>query len=667
MPRRSPESGDPVRSFQMGQGMLTLSRREATCLFAVALFAPGTALGGGGAKLKLRLLATSDLHCYLESYDYYHDAPEDNVGLVRIATLVKTARREVPNALLFDNGDLIQGNPLGDLAAHEDASGAHGLHPVIRAMNALGYDGAVPGNHDFNFGLDFLEATIKGAKFPYVLANVDRAGGGSLLPPYAILERDAIDEGGKTHRLKIGIIGLVTPQIMLWDKARLEGLVTSADIIERARRIAPEVRAKGADLVIALCHSGFDTRPAHGMDENVAYHLTEVAGIDAVITGHQHRVFPDPAYATMPDADVVTGAIHHLPTVMPGFYGSHLGVVDLDLVAVDGGWRVVAAKAEARPISRREGGKTVPVVASDPDLVAVVAEDHRRTLAYVRQPIGHTTRPINSFFAVVEPDAGTTIVNAIQRRATETALQGGQYAGLPILSAAAPFRAGGSPGPDNYTDIPAGEIAIKNVADLYLYANTLHAVRVTGAELREWLEMSATLFRRIDPSVTAPQMLVQPGVPTFNFDTVSGVTYRIDLTESPRYDRGGHLVAPDSHRIRDLAFAGKPVADDAAFIVATNNYRANGGGNFPGLDGHGIVLASPDILQNVIADYIRSEKEITPSIEANWRFVPIAARVDVEFESAPKAKALLADHRRVSWVGPGNNGFDLYRLDLREG
>ena len=531
---------------------------------------------------------------------------------------------------------------------------------------ACRYDAAVPGNHDFNYGLEFLAGAISGARFPYVLANVDRAGGGSLLPPYVILDRIFADATGKPQQIRIGLIGLVTPQIMMWDKPHLDGRVTAADIVARAKQLAPEIRAKGADIVIALAHTGFDTKPMRGMDENAAFYLTAEGGVDAVITGHQHRVFPDASYASMQDADIAQGRIHGHPSVMPGFYGSHLGVIDLELTKLGGSWRIVAANAEARPIFRRDRGKVIPAVASDPELTAVVAPYHQRTLTYVRQPIGRATRPINTFFALVEPGPSIAIVNAVQSWAVRKGLKGGEYEKLPLLSAAPPFRAGGSPGPDYYTDIPAGELAIKNVADLYLYPNTLQAVRVTGAELREWLEMSAILFHQIDPRSAAPQMLVGNG-PSFNWDTISGVTYRIDLTEPPRYDRSGRLIAADRHRICALAYGGGPVADDAVFVVATNNYRANGGGFFPGLDGGNVVLASPDILQNVIADYIREVREVMPAADANWRFGAIDTPVDVRFQTSPKAKAFVADHKRITLIGPGDDGFDLYRLDLRPG
>ena len=651
----------------MSEKSLTVTRREAAFFLAVAIVAPGAAFAASSPRLRLRVLATSDLHSYLESYDYYHDEPDDSVGLVRVATLIAAARRELPNTLLLDNGDLIQGNPLSDLVARERPPTAALPHPVIKAMNALGYDAGTPGNHDFNYGLELLNATIKGAKFPYVSANVDRVGGGTLLPPYAILKREFVDAEGVKRTVKVGVLGLVTPQIMMWDKAHLEGRVTAADILERATLYAAEIRSRGAEIVIALAHTGFDTRPAKDMDENMAYHLTSVAGLDAVISGHSHRVFPDPAYASMPDADVAHGTIHQRGTVMPGFYGSHLGVIDLDLVQVGGNWRVEGAKAEARPISRRQGGKTTALVASDPMLASVVAEDHRQTLAYVRRPIGSTTRPIHTFFSVVEPDAATAVVNEVQKQAVAIALKGGAYQDLPILSAASPFRSGGFPGPDYYTDIPAGTVAIKNIADLYLYANTLQAVSVSGADLREWLEMSAIVFRRIDPAVATPQMLVETRIPIYTFDTMSGVTYRIDLTQPPRYERNGNLVAPDAHRIRDLSFAGKPIADNARFVVATNDYRASGGGNFPGLKGASVIFASPDVMQTVIANYLQTRKEITPIVEQCWRFAPMPASVDVRFESAPKAKGYLPPNGRIRWVGPGNNGFDLYQLDLRQG
>ncbi len=649
----------------MVENTLVLTRREAVFFVAVAVTAPGMALAQADTHLKIRLLAVSDLHCYLEAYDYYHDAPEDTVGLVRIASLVKAAKAESPNALLFDNGDLLQGNPLGDLVALGGPLRKGTVHPVIKAMNAMGFDAATPGNHDFNYGLEFLDSAIAGAKFPYVLANVDKAAGGSWLPPYNIIERTFTDSAGKSHKVKIGVLGLVTPQIAMWDKGHLEGRVTAADIVGAAREYAPEIRAKGADLVVALCHSGFNTHPAEGMDENAAYYLSEDMAVDVVITGHQHRVFPDPSYSSMADADLAAGTIHGHPTVMPGFYGSHLGVVDLELVPSGKGWKIAAAKAEARPISQRDHGKVVPTVPSDPELAALIAPDHQKTLAYIRQPIGRTTLPINTYFASIGPDAGVAIVNAVQTWAVRKALAGGQYADLPLLSAASPFRAGGQPGPDYYTDIPAGPIAIRNVADLYVYTNTLQAVRVTGAQVREWLEAAVGYFRQIDPANPAPQMLVGTA-PAYSCDTISGVTYTIDLTKPARYDRVGKVTSPDNRRIAGLAYGGKPIADDAVFIVATNSYRANGGGNFPGLDGSNVILASPDIIQNVIADYIRETKEITPAAEPNWRFAAIAGPAEVHFQSSPKAKAYADIHRNVTWIGPGENGFDLYRLDLRE-
>ena len=621
-------------------------------------------------RVTLHVLATSDLHMYLKDYDYYADRPDSDVGLVRVAPLIRQARAASPNTILVDNGDTIQGGPMGDWAVQELRNGTNQPHPAIDAMNALAFDAAVLGNHEFNFGLDVLDRVYGAAKFPVLAGNVFRLDGDAnpandqpLYPAYTILARELVDAAGRKHTVRIGLLGLLTPQIMTWDKDKLEGKVETRDIVDTARQLVPEMKAKGADVIVALSHAGLSPQPRQGGDENASAYLAALDGIDAIVSGHSHRVFPGPDYKGFPGADLDRGTIRGKPAVMPGSFGSHLGVITLTLEKAGDRWTVVEGRGEARPIVTRVDNRPTPVADADPALVERLAPAHQGTLDYVRQPVGRTTGQIHSYFSLIQDTPAVDLVAKAQRAYMRTALQGRPEASLPILSAVAPFKSGGRPGPEYYTDIPAGEIAIRNVADLYVYPNQLTAVRVTGAQVREWLEMSARLFNRIDPAKTTPQMLVDRRIPSYSFDILDGVTYAIDLTQPARYDRNGRVVAPEARRITDLRHEGRPVAEDQIFLVVTNNYRANGGGSFPGLDGKNVVYQAPDTAQQAIIDHIRSVGTVKPATDRTWRFAPIPGATII-FDSSPKAEALLAEAPGLSVVGPGENGFTNYRLDL---
>ncbi|MGF7209464.1 2',3'-cyclic-nucleotide 2'-phosphodiesterase/3'-nucleotidase [Skermanella aerolata] len=638
-------------------------------IFALALGA-ATALGGAGtasahSTVHLRLLGTTDLHVNVLPYNYYSDKEDVTVGLARTAGLIAKARAESKNSLLLDNGDTIQGNPLGDFVARERGLKKGDVHPVYKAMNLLKYDATTVGNHEFNYGLDFLASAHSGLTFPVVAANVEIAGSDrTYLKPYEILTRQVTDEQGQVHSLKIGVIGFVTPQITTWDKSALADKVTTSDIVDAARKYVPELRSQGADIVVALCHSGLSADPRHGMEENAAWYLTEVPGIDAVVTGHPHQVFPGPDFVGLPEADSAKGTIHGVPVVMPGFWGSHLGVIDLTLTNGDGKWSVADSAVAVRPIYETRDKQRVALADSDLAIVEVLSADHEATLAYVRQPVGETTALINSYFALVQDDPSIQIVTNAQAWYVKRLLQGTEYESMPVLSAGAPFKAGGRGGPDYYTDIPAGKIAIRNTADLYLYPNTVRAVVMTGAQIREWLEASAGAFNRIDPNASGEQALLNPSFPSYNFDVIDGVSYRIDVSQPARYDGDGKLAAPEAHRIRDLSHGGKPIDDGRKFVVVTNNYRAGGGGKFPGLDGTNIVVEAPDENRTALINYIFDQKTIDPASDGNWSLSPIGGAAEVTFLSSPKARDAIPPVSRIGYLGDGGNGFGKYRIDL---
>lgn len=619
----------------------------------------------------LRIMETTDLHVHVFPYDYYADRPSDLVGLARTANHINDVRSEAQNSILVDNGDLLQGSPMGDYIAYERGMKDGDMHPIITAMNALKYDVATLGNHEFNYGLDFLLKSLSGADFPFVSANVVKEMASSarndktLIKPYVILDRDVVDGSGQTHPIKIGLIGFVPPQIMTWDRKHLEGNVEVRDIVDTARAYIPEMKEKGADLIIALNHSGIGAaKHTEGM-ENTSVPLAELDGIDALVTGHSHLVFPSPAFDGLAAVDAKNGLIHGKPTVMGGFWGSHLGLIDLMIERSGNEWRVVTSAVETRPISMRgDGGKITALAESDLHLLNSVADVHDETLQYIRRAVGKTATPLHSYFALVADDPSVQIVSNAQLWYLKDMFIGTEHDGLPLLSAAAPFKAGGRAGPEYYTDVAPGNVAIKNVADLYLYPNTIRAVRITGAQLKGWLERSAGMFLQVKAGVT-DQPLLNPEFPSYNFDVIDGVTYKIDVSQPSRFDSHGALVDEHATRILDLAYDGTPVTDNMEFIVATNNYRAGGGGGFPGADGSTIIFEGPDTNRDIIVRYIVEQGIVDPKADNNWTFAPLGDTT-VVFETGPKANKHLDELTsiQIEFAGDGADGFARFRISL---
>ena len=637
-----------------------------TAAALLALAACSTTPPGPPPRVELRILETADIHMNLLAWDYYQDRATDDYGLDRTATLIQAARAEATNSLLFDNGDLLQGSPLGDFVARIQPLKAGAVHPAYKALNHLGVDAANIGNHEFNFGLPFLRQAIAGAKFPYVSANVHIDDGDGnpdndvhAFAPYVILKRTFTDTTGRRHDLKVGVIGFVPPQIMVWDRSHLQGLLTVRDMRETAQRLVPQMRAEGADIVVAIPHSGFERGETPRFAENSVARLAEVPGIDAILFGHSHAEFPSPAFAQYAKVDLARGTINGVPSVMPGRWGDHLGVIDLSLERRDGRWAVADSRAHIRPIRDRATRKAL--VASDPAIAALVAAEHAGTLAYVRGEVARTTAPIHSYFAQVADDPSVQLVSQAQLAYGRRVLQGTEFEGLPLLSAAAPFKTGGRQGMGYFTDIPPGPLAVRNVADLYIYPNTVHIVRLTGAQVREWLEMSAGAFNRIDPQGPAEQNLINPAFPSFNFDTLDGLSYAVDLRQPARYDRNGKLVAPEARRIVDLRLQGRPLDEAMRFAVVTNNYRASGGGDFPGLDGKNTIVEAPDENRQVLIEYLRAQGTVNPTADANWRVLPVPG-IKLRFTSSNKGIAHLAQQPRVKLVRDNGDGSALYEL-----
>ncbi len=642
--------------------------------FSATFLAMLTAVGAQAATVDLRLLETTDLHSNMMDFDYYKDTPTEKFGLVRTATLINAARQEVANSVLVDNGDVIQGSPLGDYMAAKGLT-QNEVHPVYKAMNTLDYAVGNLGNHEFNYGLDYLHRALSGAKFPYVNANIiDTKTQKPLFTPYLIKETTVKDKEGKTQTLRIGYIGFVPPQIMTWDKANLSGKVTVNDITETARKYVPEMRSKGADVVVVIAHSGLSAEPYKALAENSVYYLSEVPGVDAILFGHAHAVFPGKDFADIKGADIANGTLNGVPAVMPGMWGDHLGVVDLVLNNDSGKWQVTHSRAEARPIYDAAAKRSL--AAEDSKLVSVLKDSHDATREFVSKPIGKSADNMYSYLSLVQDDPTVQVVNMAQKAYVERYIQGDpDLASLPVLSAAAPFKAGGRKNdPASFVEVEKGQLTFRNAADLYLYPNTLVVVKASGKEVKEWLECSAGQFNQIDPHSSKPQSLINwDTFRTYNFDVIDGVSYQVDVTQPARYDGECQSLNPQAERIKNLTFNGKPIDPNATFLVATNNYRAYGG-KFAGTGESHIAFASPDENRSVLAAWISAESAragaIHPAADNNWRLAPIHSdtALDIRFESSPSAKAAAFIKEKaqypMSQVGSDDIGFAIYKVNL---
>ncbi|HCE3714248.1 2',3'-cyclic-nucleotide 2'-phosphodiesterase [Vibrio parahaemolyticus] len=626
--------------------------------------------------IKLRIIETTDIHTNVMDYDYYKDQPSQQIGLSRAATLVKQAKSEVENSVLVDNGDLIQGSPMGDYMAAKGIQAGE-VHPVYKAMNQLHYDVGNIGNHEFNYGLDFLQNTLAGANFPYINANVfDKKTGEHYFQPYLIKTHSFKDTDGEIHQVKVGYIGFVPPQIMVWDKKNLEGNVVAKDIKETAEKLIPQMKKEGADIIVAIPHSGVSTDPYKLGAENSVYYLTQVKGIDAIAFGHSHAVFPGKGFENLQGVDNNKGTINGVTAVMPGRWGSHVGVMDLVIEQKDGQWKVVEGQSEARPIFDKAAKKSL--AEADQGIIKALEDDHKGTREFVNQPIGKANDVMYSFLALVQDDPTIQIVNLAQKDYVERFIQGDpDLADIPVLSAAAPFKVGGrKDDPNGFTEVESGQLTFRNAADLYLYPNTLVAMKVKGKEVHEWLECSAGQFKHIDVNTTQPQSLIDwDNFRTYNFDVIDGVEYQIDITQPPKYDASCKVINPDSQRIVNLTFNGKPVDPKQDFIIATNNYRAYSN-TFPGTGPDFIAFDSPDENRSVVAAYIsrvsEEKGEVTPSADNNWSFAPIKSdkKLDIRFETSPSEKAskFIQDKGQypMKRVTTDEVGFAIYQIDLNK-
>jgi 2',3'-cyclic-nucleotide 2'-phosphodiesterase/3'-nucleotidase len=532
----------------------------------------------------------------------------------------------------------------------------------------MSYDAGNIGNHEFNYGLPFLSQVtgtnmrIAGADnakncagpgFPLVLSNaLNKADNQPIFKPYVILDRTFKTADGKTVPLKVGVIGVTPTQITMWDKLSLDGKVVTQSAKDAADKYIPEMKKAGADIIVAVAHGGIDDKAYVADTENPINYLSTVPGVTAIVSGHSHSFFPDGSnYSGLKNIDNKKGLVNGIPTVMAGFWGKALGVIKLNLQydAASKAWKTVPTSySELKYINPADDktGNTKVTPEAKPEIGKLIEAEHKATIDFVNSPVGTSEFRISSFFAQVGPTAAMRLINLAQIDYVKTFVKNNlpQYANLPVLSAAAPFKVNfrGT----GFTDIAAGPVAIKNVADLYLYPNTLQAVKITGADVKAWLEVSAKQFNQIDPAKTSDQALMST-FPSYNFDQIEGVTYEIDVTK------------PIGSRIVNLQLNGKAFDAAQEVIVATNNYRAGGGGGFP-LTANQSIIVAQDANRDIIVNYIKTQKNLTQAnhgAKPNWRFVKTTTAGNVLFSSSSDTNALkVAAQDGISNIAKFANG-----------
>jgi 2',3'-cyclic-nucleotide 2'-phosphodiesterase / 3'-nucleotidase len=619
----------------------------------------------------LRIMATTDLHAHLVPYDYFNDRPVHSYGLTRTAALIGQARAEVAQSLLFDNGDFMQGSAIGDYLAR----GRTRLpHSMITAFRQLNYDAGTLGNHEFNYGLPFLSRVLAQAHHPVVSANVMLKRGRDpgldqhYVPPFAILTRRVVDGNGAEHSLKIGVIGFTPPQILQWDRQHLEGRLQVRGMLDAARVWVPRLRRAGAELVIALAHTGIAPRSeTNAVSENCAVDLAAIEGIDVMIAGHSHLTFPGPDHASGTGIDLVAGRLSGKPAVLPGHFGSHLGIIDLGLRRNTwGGWAVVGSRSHLRAVADLDRRQPVSKASATVRAMEASAIDvHRATRRWIRREIGHSDYRLQSYFSLVADNMTLGILAMAQSDYVAAALRGTDLAALPLLSAVAPIKAGGWGGPENYVDIPAGPMAFRHAADLCPFPNTVAALCLDGTEVADWLERSASIYHRVAPG-SQDSLLINDDFASFQQDRIYGLCYDIDLSAPPRYASDGSFVDRTARRIQNVTFRGQPVRANDRFVLATNSFRSGGAGHYVNADRANIVLETKLLSRDMLVRFIQKTGIVAPPELQGWRFAAMQRKTSVVFDSSPLATECLDDPQspRVEPMEMTPAGFRRFRMHL---
>ncbi len=588
---------------------------------------------------RLRLLATTDLHMQLTGFNYVRDKPTETHGLSGLATLIDEARAEAAAegraCLLFDNGDLLQGNAMGAFLARQGPTAAH---PAADCMNALNYDAVGLGNHDFDFGIDHVKGAVAQMKMPVLTSNLTGVEPGPLRQS-AIITCELPQEA---EPLRIGVLSILPRETARWKR---HVLGDSADVVppqDCLRTSIPYLKAQGAELIVVLAHLGIASDKEDQSDCALA--LARVPGVDAIVAGHTHRRFPGRDHSARSGLHPDKGQLEQVPAVMPGHSGSDLAVVDLTINKRSGEeWRVIGHLSRLR--------RNTSQVPAHPAIVAAVAPAHEALRSHLAAPLGRLSKPQHNYFALAAPSGTAALTARAEWLNIKAAL--GSEDGLPLLVASYAHSAGGREGPDQFLNMARGPVLRRHLAGLIPYSNELWAVRITGAQLRERLEHSVSIFSQLRPGSTDVPLL-HPEKPAFDLETIFGVTYQVNP------------CAAVSARIAELMHCGQPVKATQEFLLVTNQYRAAGGGGFAPVDHGNLVVRLPELEETYFSQALLDEDAgfgwgHTPP----WTFAPNLG-VTANIETSPHAAQHLEEiaHFRPEDLGLTRDGFLRLRLSL---
>lgn len=577
----------------------------------------GQAHGVSPSTFRLTVMGTTDTHGNVFNWDYFKDAEytdsaQNDIGLAKISTLVTAVRTErgADSCLLLDAGDTIQGTPLSYYYAKVDPITGGSRHPMATAMNAIGYDAAALGNHEYNYGLDTLRAFERQCDFPLLSANsVDWQSGAAVFPPYLI--KTFAVRGGQS--ITVGILGLVTPGVAIWDRASVEGRVKFNGIVEQGSVMVPRLKAAGCDVVIVSCHSGATPGSSYGdvlpFPENASTQLAQqVPDIDAILVGHAHEEIAE-RFVT----NAKTG--RQVLLTEPLKWGMRLAVMDFDFEKFKGRWQVASAHATLL------NANTVP---ADGKVASLLQPSHDIVITYVNSVVGTSTAAMSAGTARFEDTAAIDFINHVQADAVKKAIVGTADANLPVLSIAAPFN--------REAAIPEGNVTVRDVAGLYIYDNTLLGIKLTGGQVKDYLEFSASYFKQVSGTgpftpeevTNAVSPTTGTPIPDYNYDVMGGfeasLAYDIDVSKSA------------GQRITNLTYDGSAFDPADEFVIAINNYRQSGGGNFPGVASAPVVYNAQVEVRQLLIDWVTARGAIDPITFTtyDWRLTSGGEPVTVE-------------------------------------
>ena len=478
-----------------------------------AAAAPTAAKDAKDAKeVRLTILHTGDLHGRVHPVDALADA-DLGEGLARVASAVKAIRGEGRPVLLLDSGDTIQGSPEQALAF---ANGTRAVDPIIAAMNLIGYDAMAVGNHEFDFGVERLDASQRQSRFRWLSANTLLPGDDPAFPAYLVREIEGV---------RVGILGLITTGTSNWVSPALLGGLRFVQPLGTARhRVAQLREQERCDLVVILTHQGFERDPRTGEDrrgsaaENQAYALaTKVPGVDFVLAGHAHVVVPPQRVGTA-------------WVSAPGRWGETLIRFDVSLRKPDDSarWKVADVRGRSLPTKK---------VAPDPDVVAAVAASHETAMRILAVQLAELTAPVSTRQARTGDSGLVDWLHRVQLAETGADLSfASSLASRPL-------------------EWPSGPLTMRQVWQFYPYENTLMTLRASGKTVREALERSADCMTDSEERARS-------------CDSMEGADYALDLSRPPR------------QRLLYLRRGGRDVADDDVFTVAISSHRASGGAGY---------------------------------------------------------------------------------------